>query len=150
MNNDQLTDKVIDLDHRLTVVEEQAKNFATNNDLNINISRIERAQHETAIELKNLATNLSSFSEKYSEWLKERAVDEKAEREEKLQMQRQESEAKIAAIQRENDAKIAAIQQKTWPEAIARWGKVIGLVLGLMTLVTGLYGFIIWIAKTAK
>lgn len=150
MNNEQLTEKVFEHDHRLTALEERVNTFATTAEVNKTVSRIELAHHETAMALKNLAEKFEGFSTSYNSYLRERAEADKSEREEKLQMVREEHEAKLKAIQEQNDAKIKALTDKTWPETIVRWGKVVGLVTGLITILTTLVALLIWLVKTVK
>ena len=139
MNNEQLTEKVFEHDHRLTALEERVNTFATVAEVNQTAARIELAHHETALALKNLAEKFDGFSASYNAYLRERAEADKAEREEKLKMLRE-----------EHAAKIKAITEQTWPEAIVRWGKVVGLVTGLITIMTTLVALLIWLVKTVR
>lgn len=139
MTNEQLTEKVFEHDHRLTALEERVNTFATTAEVNKTVSRIELAHHETAVALKHLAEKFEGFSAAYNTYLKERAEADKAEREEKLQMLRVEHEAKLKAL-----------TERTWPEAIVRWGKVVGLVTGLITILTVLIAVATWFVKTVK
>lgn len=150
MNNEQLTEKVFEHDHRLTALEERVNTFATITEVNQTAARIELAHHETAGALKHLAEKFDGFSASYNTYLRERAEADRAEREEKLKMQREEHEAKLKAITEQNEAKLTALTEKTWPEAIVRWGKVVGLVTGLITILTTLVALLIWLVKTVK
>lgn len=150
MNNDELTNRLFDIDGRVSHLEAAVKQFATTTDLGQAVTRVELAHHETALALKVLAEKFESFSASYRAWLKDRAHIEEEERKEKMEMMRAEHQAKVAAVEKESAAKVSAIEQKTWPELVTRWGKVIAVITGLITILTALAGLILWIAKTAN